>query len=55
MINDQGRNHPGGHGHPLLYSTTSDRSIRTPVFLNKITALNKNVKKTKVASNDKYS
>ena len=33
MINNQGRNHPWGHGHPLLSSTTSDKSIRTPMYL----------------------
>ena len=33
MINIHGRNHPGGHGHPLLSSTTPDRRIMTPVFL----------------------
>ena len=36
MINIHGRNHPGGHDHPLLSSTTPDRRIRTPVFLTKI-------------------
>ena len=33
MINNQGRNHPGGHGHPLLSSTTSDNIIRKLVFV----------------------
>ena len=38
IIYNHARNHPRGHGHPPLSFMTPDSSIRTPVFLTKITA-----------------